>query len=196
MSAVHRMPRRPRRRSPERWFEVDHRTREAETVVVARGGVEPPGSLRSARCGMTGAENRAACTAGASSARPREDIGAQFPDYARSGLSHPSSNFCLFPKESDFRNVICERPNCKALLAKLYDPLETSRCLRIRQLWEMPVPASNSARGTPQGRGRRSTESTAPARADRAFRGIGLPRSWRMLGRVRPTPHRLFGAAA
>src|SRR5262249_59600992 len=74
--------------------------------------------------------------------------------------------------------------------------LETSRCLRIRQLWETPVPASSSARGTPQGRCRRSTESTAPARADRAFRGIGLRRSWRMLGRVRATPHRLFGAAA
>ena len=30
--------------------------------------------------------------------RQREDTGAQFPDYARSGLSHPSSNFCPFPK--------------------------------------------------------------------------------------------------
>jgi hypothetical protein len=44
------------------------------------------------------------------------------------------------------------------------DPFETSRRLRIRQLWETPVPASSSARGTPQGRCRRSTESTAPAR--------------------------------
>jgi len=44
------------------------------------------------------------------------------------------------------------------------DPLETFRYLRIRQLSETPVPASNSASGTPQGRCRRSTESTAPAR--------------------------------
>src|SRR5215475_4119735 len=44
------------------------------------------------------------------------------------------------------------------------DPLETFRYLRIRELSETPVPTSNNARGTPQGRCRRSTKSTAPAR--------------------------------
>src|SRR5262249_13785252 len=47
--------------------------------------------------------------------RQREDTGAQFPDYARSGLSHPGSNFCPFPKELDFRNAIGEPPNCKGI---------------------------------------------------------------------------------
>jgi len=79
----------------------------------------------------------AACTAAHRQPRQREDTGAQFPDYARSGLSH-RFKLCPFPNGLDFRNATVEPPNYHVLLA----PLE-----RVRSRWrrrELALPAAGA----------------------------------------------------
>src|SRR5215469_12255434 len=70
--------------------------------------------------------------------------------------------------------------------------LRHSGRLRIRQPSETLAPALGSARGTRQGRCRRSKGNTDLGPVDRASRGTGLQRLRRMPGRVRATPGRLF----
>ena len=103
-----------------------------------------------------------------------------------SGISRGGLPIATFPRAAQFQQ------RCDVSDPPLLALLRHSGRLRIRQPSETLASALGSARGTRQGRYRRSRGNTDPGPVDRAPRGTGLQRLRRMLGRVRATPDRLF----